>query len=207
LSDSPLAPGSEGRSERATSLTLLEKARGNEPGALERLVRLYQPLVHYWCCRGGVAYADADDVVQEVFQEVVADLSRFHWDRPGDTFRGWLRGITRHLVLLHLRRRGRHPRAAGGTDAFAKLQEMADPQVDLPDEDPPAEVQGLYRRALDLVRGEFEDRTWQMFWVVVIEDRSPAAVAEQFGVSAAAVRKAKSRVLHRLKEEVGDLVA
>jgi RNA polymerase sigma-70 factor (ECF subfamily) len=202
-----MLPPSENRPERTTSLTLLEKARGNEPGAWERLVRLYRPLVSYWCNRGGVPNADVDDVMQEVFQGAVADLASFQRDRPGDTFRGWLRGITRHKVLLHFRRTGRHPRAAGGTDAFARLQELADPQVDLPDEDPQAEVQGLYRRALDLVRDEFEDRTWQMFWLVVIQDRPPAVVAEQFGVSAAAVRKAKSRVLHRLNAEVGDLVA
>ena len=63
-----------------------------------------------------------------------------------------------------------------------------------------------YRRGLELVRGEFEERTWQMFWLVVVEDRLPADVAAQLGVSPAAVRKAKSRVLHRLKEEVGDLI-
>jgi RNA polymerase sigma-70 factor (ECF subfamily) len=65
-------------------------------------------------------------------------------------------------------------------------------------------VQGLYRRALELVRAEFEPRTWDMFWQTVAEDRDAAAVAEQFGVSEAAVRKAKSRVLRRVKEEVGD---
>jgi RNA polymerase sigma-70 factor (ECF subfamily) len=57
------------------------------------------------------------------------------------------------------------------------------------------------------VRSEFEDRTWQMFWLAVVEDRTPADVAAQFGVSAVAVRKAKSRVLRRLREVVGDLVS
>ena len=85
------------------------------------------------------------------------------------------------------------------------MQEVTDHTVELPDEDPP-EVQGRHRRALDLVRGEFEDRTWQMFWASVVEERSAAAVAEQFGVSAAAVRKARSRVLRRLKQEVGDAI-
>jgi DNA-directed RNA polymerase specialized sigma24 family protein len=96
--------------------------------------------------------------------------------------------------------------AAGGTEATARLRELADPHVELPGEDPPAQVQGLYRRALELVRGEFEERTWQMFWQSVVEDRDAAAVAEQFGVSTAAVRKARSRVLRRLKQEVGDAI-
>ena len=41
--------------ERGTSLTLLGRARANEPGAWERLVHLYTPLVRYWCACAGVA--------------------------------------------------------------------------------------------------------------------------------------------------------
>ena len=58
-----------------------------------------------------------------------------------------------------------------------------------------------------MVRAEFEDRTWQMFWLTVVDDRPPAEVAEAFGVTPVAVRKAKSRVLHRLRTEIGDLIA
>ncbi len=190
---------------RGTSRTLLERVRANEPGAWDRLVRLYTPLVSYWCGLRGVHGADADDVTQEVFQAAFTGFENFRRDRPGDTFRGWLRGIARNLLALHFRRAGRHPAAPGGSEAFAKLHEIADPSADLLDEDPPAEVQGLFRRAMDLVRGEFEDRTWQMFWRTVVDDRPPADVAGEFGVSPAAVHKAKSRVLHRLKQEVGDL--
>ena len=46
----------------------------------------------------------------------------------------------------------------------------------------------------------------QMFWQTVVEDRAADAVAAQFGVSTAAVRKARSRVLRRLKQEVGDAI-
>jgi RNA polymerase sigma-70 factor (ECF subfamily) len=46
-----------------------------------------------------------------------------------------------------------------------------------------------------------------MFWLAVVEDQAPADIAGRLGVTPATVRKAKSRVLHRLKEEVGDLIA
>jgi RNA polymerase sigma-70 factor (ECF subfamily) len=87
------------------------------------------------------------------------------------------------------------------------MSELADPHVELPDEDAPVEVQGLYQRALEQVRGEFEVRTWQMFWQTLVENRSAADVAAEFGVSSAAVRKARSRVLLRLREEMGELIA
>ena len=45
-----------------------------------------------------------------------------------------------------------------------------------------------------------------MFWLTAVEDRGPADVAARFGVTPVAVRKAKSRVLRRLREEFGDLI-
>jgi Sigma-70, region 4 len=45
------------------------------------------------------------------------------------------------------------------------------------------------------------------FWRVVIDERSPAEVAAELGITANAVRQAKSRVLRRLKEEMGELIA
>jgi RNA polymerase sigma-70 factor (ECF subfamily) len=195
------------QTDPTTSLTLIQRARANDPDAWGRIVRLYTPLVYHWCARGGVRGADADDLLQEVFHAAWDSREQFRRDRPGDTFRGWLRGITRNMLALHFRRRGRSPSPPGGTEAFARLQEIADPQADLPEDDPPLELQGLYRRALELVRGEFEERTWQMFWLTVVDDRAPDDVAIRFGVTPAAVRKAKSRVLSRLKEEVGDLLA
>ncbi|WP_422927115.1 RNA polymerase sigma factor [Singulisphaera sp. PoT] len=192
---------------RQTSLTLLERVRANEADAWTRLIDLYTPMLRYWCARAGLQSSDADDVIQEVCRSAMAGLPDFQRDRPGDTFRGWLRVITRNALALHFRRKGRHPSAPGGTEAFLRLEELADPRPDLPDEDSQAQIQGLYRRALELVRGEFEDRTWQMFWLTVVEDKVPNDVAAQFGVSAVAVRKAKSRVLLRLRQEVGDLIA
>src|SRR4051812_31651419 len=81
-----------------TSLTLLQRLRQNEPAAWEIMVRLYGPLVARWCARAGVHGADADDVAQEVFRVAAGKLDAFRRDRPGDTFRGWLRGITRNLA-------------------------------------------------------------------------------------------------------------
>jgi RNA polymerase sigma-70 factor, ECF subfamily len=192
---------------QGTSLTLIERARAHDEGAWTRIILLYTPLVRTWCYRSGLQDYDTDDVVQEVFRAALAGLADFHRDRAGDTFRGWLRVITRNSLALHFRRKGRSPSASGGSEAFSKLLEVSDPNVRIPDDDSPSELQNLYRRALELVRSEFEDRTWQMFWQTVVDDRPPADVAAVFGVTPVAVRKAKSRVLHRLRKEIGDLIA
>jgi RNA polymerase sigma-70 factor (ECF subfamily) len=191
-------------SDKSTSLTLLERVRGRDGEAWRRLVHVYGPLVLRWCNHGGVRGADADDVSQEVFQAVATGLESFRRDRPGDTFRGWLRVITRRKVLDHIRRRDRHPEAQGGTDAHHQMQQIAEP--DFPD-DTEEDLTGLYHRALELVRGEFEDKTWEAFWRVAVVGQSPDLIAADLGITPATVRKAKSRVLHRLRQEVGDLIA
>ncbi len=61
--------------------------------------------------------------------------------------------------------------------------------------------------ALEQVRLQFEERTWQAFWKVAMEDRPAADVAAELGLSVTSVRQAKSRVLRRLKEELGELIA
>ena len=190
-----------------TSLTLLQRLRSRDEGAWAIMVRLYAPLVCHWATRGGVRGADVEDVAQEVFQAASANLDSFRRERSGDSFRGWLRGITRNMVLQHFRRGGRHPQAAGGTDALAKLQQVQDTGADAAeDEDPAEELDGLRRRALELVRGEFEERTWRAFWLTVVEGRSPADIAAEMNVSPTAIRMAKSRVLRRLKEEFGEVI-
>jgi RNA polymerase sigma-70 factor (ECF subfamily) len=62
----------------------------------------------------------------------------------------------------------------------------------------------LFSRALELIRAEFQERTWRAFWRVVVEGQSPQVIAQELNMSPGAVRVAKSRVLHRLRLELGD---
>jgi RNA polymerase sigma-70 factor (ECF subfamily) len=194
--------------EGGTSLTLLQRLRGNEPDAWRTTVHLYTPLVAHWCARVGVRGADADDVIQEVFRAAVAGLATFRRDSPGDSFRGWLRGITRHLLSAHFRQAARQPQGGGGTDLLDRLHEVPD-AVPLPDDDytDEAAASEVYRRALEVIRSAFEERTWTMFWRTAVDGRPPTEVAAEMSVSPAAVRQAKSRVLRKLKQQLGDVIA
>lgn len=192
-------------SNHVTPISLLQRVRNNDPEAWRRLLELYRPLVLAWCGRAGVSAADAEDVAQEVFAAAATALDRFRRDRPGDTFRGWLRAITRNQVLQLFRKNRVRSQAEGGSDAWHELQEVADP-LPGPGEEESVEIGELYLRALELVRGEIEERTWRAFWRTAVEDREPALVAQELSMTANNVRQAKSRVLRRLREEVGDLL-
>jgi RNA polymerase sigma-70 factor (ECF subfamily) len=193
------------RTPPGTSLTLLQRLRDNQPEAWRTMVQLYTPLIAHWCARGGVRGPDAEDVVQEVFRVAATSLDRFRLEREGDSFRAWFRGITRKILLAHYRRTDREPQAPGGSDALEQLHEVADAaSTASEEEDPPSELQALRLRALELVRGQVEERTWRAFWLTAMEGQSPVDIAASLGVSSTAVRMAKSRVLRRLKEQFGE---
>lgn len=201
------APGSAGPQDvTSTSRSLIERLHANDSVAWDRLVRLYSPLLWHWCRKLHLPPQEIGDVFQEVFQAVAAHLETFHRDRPGDTFRGWLRTITTNKVRDHFRRRQREPQAAGGTEAKAWWSQLADQPDHLPElTELPSAEQALYRRALDLIRSDFEEGTWRAFWGVSVDGRLPQEVAVELNMSPGAVRVAKCRVLQRLRQELGDL--
>lgn len=194
------------RSGGSTSRSLLADAKLAIPAAWERLVRLYAPLVSSWCRRWGVGEQDVIDLLQEVFLSVAGNLDRFRKERPVDTFRGWLYTITRNKVRDHFRRRDSEPTAAGGSEALLRLQQIFAPNADT--EPSPMTDDGildeLLRKALESIRGEFHDRTWQAFWGVVVEGRLARDVAADLEMTPGSVRVSKSRVLLRLRRELGD---
>jgi RNA polymerase sigma-70 factor (ECF subfamily) len=188
---------------QVTSHSLLQRARVRDQVAWARLVSLYQPLVLHWCRRGGASDAEAQDVAQEVFLAAATALPTFERQRDG-SFRAWLRGIARHKLLdLHRRRRRQPIEPTGGTEALQRIHDLPDPT---PDEES-VEIGALYRRALDLVRPEFENRTWTAFWRSAVDQQDTAVVATELKMTPVAVRIAKSRVLSRLREEAGELIA
>src|SRR5207244_2596361 len=65
----------------------------------------------------------------------------------------------------------------------------------------------LLARAVEQVRGDFHDNTWQAFWQTAMEGRKAAEAATALGMSVAAVYMAKSRVTARLKQRIQQLEA
>jgi RNA polymerase sigma-70 factor (ECF subfamily) len=197
---------SSGQAGNTTSLSLLDRARANDQAAWERLVSLYTPLVDWWCRRYQLQEADVADIRQKVFLAVAHRLGEFRRDPASGSFRGWLHTITRHKVYDHWRTEA--PKAAtGGSDAYEQLLQLSPEEPNDPAAGSEAEQQGiLYRRAVQLITTDFEETTRKAFWMVAVEDRRPADVARELGISTNAVYLAKAHVLARLREEFGDLI-
>jgi RNA polymerase sigma-70 factor (ECF subfamily) len=178
---------------------LLDRLRAAPNGsAWARLVALYAPTVEEWCRRAGLSPEDAADVAQEVFGTVIRVITEFRRERPGDSFRGWLYTITSRRLIDFRRRDGRQPRAAGGTDAQDRLGQL--PAAEAPESVGPEGARAGYERFVQLVRDEFEGRTWDAFWRVTVDGRPASVVATELGMTPGAVYIAKSRVLKRLRQ-------
>jgi RNA polymerase sigma-70 factor (ECF subfamily) len=184
-----------------TPVSLLERIRRSaDQAAWERFVKLYTPLLGHWARRLGSHGPDADDLVQEVFAALVRKLPDFRYD-AGKRFRGWLWTV----LVNKVRAKHRHQSVCGPAGGDGILDQVAAP--DEADAVSEAEYrQYLTRRALELMRAEFQPTTWRAFWECVVADRAGAEVAAELGLSVDAVYAAKSRVLRRLRRELAGLL-
>ncbi len=193
-----------------TSTSLLRRVRAGEQTAWTNLADLYGPLVFHWCRVCGLPAQDSADVMQEVFASVHDAISRFQHDPARGSFRGWLWTITRNQVRYHQRRSAKGQQATGGTEAFqamANVPAERDSRWDNENGSDPAtplELARFVHRGLELVRAEFGDKIWAAFWRSAVEQQATADIADDLGMSQCAVRQAKSRVLRRLRDELGD---
>jgi RNA polymerase sigma-70 factor (ECF subfamily) len=175
--------------------------------AWQRLEFLYTPLVRWWCRRQGVCQPqDVEDVTQEVFATMASKIAEFT-KGPTGSFRSWLYTITRYKVGDHYRRSRARLTATGGSVAQERLEELPEAADDSSAEmDEASERSILVRRAMELVRPEFQPRTWEAVWRVTVDGQSPIEVAAALGITAGAVYTAKSRVLARLRQVLTDLM-
>lgn len=189
-----------------TSPSLLERARSDNPDAWKSLVRIYGPLVYGWSRRAGLQPSDASDVVQEVFAAVAKGLGRFRKDSPDDSFKGWVWTICRNKIRDHFRNVVDHPVGDGGTSAHLRIQGTPDLLHGGDSDSGRSDLQLIQMNALLESRALFEPNVWQAFWRVTVENRTPAEVARELGLTVWAVYKARSRVLQRLQRELEGLV-
>lgn len=201
----------------ATSTKLLRRAAAGESRAWELLVQIYGPVVRYWCRQAGLNQTDVADAFSETFLAVVRNLSKFKRQEGQAKFRAWLKTVTLSKINNHFEKQGRRSVACEGSTAMIRLEDVeASPNSDneldeLETEDDDAalahsEEVFLAQRMLQLVRKEFRENTWQAFYRTTLEGCTSQQAAKELSMTPLAVRKAKSRVMRRLREALGGSV-
>ena len=181
-----------------TSLTWLGRLTGDPTEAdWKQLLDVYGPLLHGWLAQSGVPAADRDDLVQEVLIVVVRRVSEFDRRGPG-AFRAWLRSILANHLKKYFRDRP-ESNPVVDLDAIATADSVLGRAWDREHDE------HLAARALKLVEGDFAPATWAAFCRQVLDGRTPVEAATELGLSVNSVLLAKSRVLKRLRAELGGL--
>ena len=178
-----------------TSPSLLHRLRdANSSAAWEKFVHLYTPLLIHWIRRLGLGAEESADVSQEVLLLLLVKLPGFRYS-PQHSFRAWLRTVTMNKTRDYLRKkqaREKYEALAAAIEAEAEQSVFTDQEF----------RQALSRRALELMKSEFEETTWKACWESSVHGRKAAEIAAELGISINAVYLAKGRVLKRLRAEL-----
>ena len=201
LTDDPV-PHSD-RSDNSVSSSVLERAKLGDQDAFRKITQLYAGLVYYWIRNEGLSPEHAEDVSQQVFMAVSQNLKTFQRTKPADSFRAWIRVITRSKIADHRRKNTGVERAIGGDES---LNEVPDEVKDGEDEDDDRDKAILYQKAVQFIKGEFSDKYCKAFLMLVVDGIPAKDVADNLGMTVTTVYTAKSRILKRLRVEFADLI-
>ncbi len=173
--------------------------------AWAEFVDLYAPVIHGYVLKRGLQDADAADVTQEVLGAVARSAARLNYDPARGTFRGGLFRVVRNELADFGAARRRHRAGTGDSDVRRRLEEEPAPSNDeLAAWEREYERQ-LFARACDQVRGDFQESTWQAFWITAIQGQPGKEAADLLGITTAAVYLARRRVTERLKQQIENL--
>jgi RNA polymerase sigma factor (sigma-70 family) len=165
--------------------------------------QLYTPLIYRFARQSGLQDADASLVTQDVLVTVARTIHRFEYNPKSGSFRGWLKVVTRSRLNDFLRAQRREVQGTGDTGMLHLIDEQPDPSQ--PDIWEREFRRTLFEWAVDRIRCDFEDTTWQAFWQTSVGGRETRDVAETLEMSVGAIYIARSRVLARLRKEIEEV--
>ena len=170
--------------------------------AWAEFVDIYAPLIHGYALKRGLQDADAADLTQEVLGAVARSAARLDYDPARGTFRGWLFRVVRNELADLGAARRRHRPGSGDTAVKRRLDEQPAPSADEVAAWEREYERQLFARACEQVRRDFQESTWQAFWLTAVHGKSGKEVSAILGLSTAAVYLAKRRVTERLKQQI-----
>jgi RNA polymerase sigma-70 factor (ECF subfamily) len=189
-------------SDSPTSATLLGRLRSapTDEKAWQEFVDRYGPRIHAWCRSRTKHTADVEDVSQDVMLRLVKYLRAFEYD-PRESFRGWLRTVTRHAWIDHCRSRARAVAGSGDSAIHERLESEAAREELVQKLEAVYDLEVL-EEASGRVRLRVQPETWEAFQLTHFEGLSAAVVAGRLNMKVASVYVARNRIQKMLREEI-----
>jgi len=171
------------------------RARGGDRDAHERIYRLLSKPVYTLIRRLVVRPAVAQDLLHDVFVEVLRNLSHY---RAIGSFEGWVKSIAINKALMYLRSPWHRSRHWLGADDISALHEEACGQLAEP-------MDADLARALE----QLPPLSRAVVWLHDVEDFTHAEIARMFGrttsFSKSQLARAHQQLRERLKPDTGAL--
>jgi RNA polymerase sigma-70 factor, ECF subfamily len=185
----------------SSTSALLEKAKTGDAEALSRVFernrRRLSVLVHFKLGPRERQFAEAEDVVQEVYLRAFRAVDRFTYQSPGSLLR-WLSSIADHVIADRARYRGREKRA-GEEVPFRSVSNPLGPEpLDTRTPSRLLAQQEAVERLLDRLNALPEDYR-RAILMAKLEGLSTAEMAEQLGKSREAVALLVYRAVKRFR--------
>lgn len=180
----------------STNSSFLRRVGEGEAAAWNRLHKTYFDWLRDWAEQKGAIRQDAEDAASEVLLTLVEELPKFRYDKKR-SFRGFLRHILRQRIdrINRLRRpvTNKETQMRAFLDGDAATEHVVDILVRKED---------ILKLASILPRAakNFDEKVWQCWKMIVLEEKSTVEVAETLRVPIKNVYVYKSRVNKRIRE-------
>lgn len=189
--------------ESTRSSVLKAVADTENEAAWRRLFDLYAGFVFSIARAKGLNDADADDIVQTVFIDLVRNLPTFRYDRGKGRFRSYLSGLVHWRVMDKLKAGKREAEfkaaveddakakaAAGGDEAFEEREWQA----------------AALEEALRRIKPEVRPEHYAAFVASAVEGQDTEAVTKLYGISSDNLYQIRKRLTARLREATDEVL-
>jgi len=183
----------------STRESLLARVRNrSDDDAWQQFHRLYAPLLYRYARARGLARADAEEVRDQCLEVVAREMPDFEYDRTKGGFKSWLRRIANSKAVDLLRKRREH---------MADSQQIRAVRDSGPTPDEIWERQWEHQHlkyCVEQVRQSVSAVSYEIFHMLLFEQRSVKDVCVRLGLTPNQVYKAKARVLRRVRQKLAE---
>ncbi|MEM6275209.1 MAG: sigma-70 family RNA polymerase sigma factor [Myxococcota bacterium] len=200
----------QGEADQACVLAALAGDRAQ----IQSLVETLAPVIHARVARVLVGFGasrrsrdirfDVEDLTQDVFAALFADNGRIlkTWSPERGLSLKNFAGMVAHRHAISMLRSSKRQswREAPSLDAEleALLEGMSDPNSETPETT--VSSRETLRGVVEQLRERLSPRGYELFWLLIVEQRAPAELSEQTGLSVDALYMWRSRLLRSAKE-------